>query len=418
MGNIKLRDLDILDQFSLNIDLKDEDSVNVPICPECKTENPENAKFCLNCGKELVIETKNIPCPNCGAENPTEAKFCLECGNNLNELYSQSTKKSTESKPFNPEGTLNDFKSDIDLLKKFAGETTAMINSKTISVPKDENVDASINSKIIEIEDEINVRKKDLDLKLKVLSSDLIIVILVKDENNPYSFTFNINVDEDELNRYLEFYKNKEYGSTITTENYVNVESEEIQDNEDFKVDWRDKCPVCKSSKLISRVHKGTFGLSTKNTLECDNCGAIFEEKSHKYKLKKVNDVNSSLWKKYRNQTLKEEEWTRIANGGVSDAEKRRIDKENQEREKRELEALKEHDINEFLTNLQNGTINVSTTDYCPVILKKNEEPSIIMGNVSLLEPRAVRQTVGAYGGPTIRVAKGVSFRMGRMAHV
>jgi len=289
----------------------------------------------------------------------------LECGSNLSESPSQSTEKSTESKPFNPQGTLNDFRSDIDLLQKFASETTAMINSKTISVSKDENLDATTNSKIIAIENKINLRKKDLDSKLKVLSSDLIIVILVKDENNPYSFTFNINVDEDELNRYLEFYKNKEYGSTITTENHLNVKNEEIKNNEESKVDWRDKCPVCKSSKLIPRAHKGTFGLSTKNTLECDNCGAIFEEKHRKYKLKKINDVNSSIWKKYRNQTLKEEEWTRIANGGVSDAEQRIINKEKAEREKRELEALKESDVNEFLTNLQNGAINISTTDYC-----------------------------------------------------
>ena len=102
-------------------------------------------------------------------------------------------------------------------------------------------------------------------------------------------------------------------------------------------------------------------------------------------------------------------------NGGVSDAEQRRIDKENHEREMRELEALKERDINEFLNNLQNGAINISTTDYCPIILKKNEEPSIIMNNISLHEPRAVRQTIGGYRGTSVRVAKGVSFRVGGM---
>ena len=35
------------------------------------------------------------------------------------------------------------------------------------------------------------------------------------------------------------------------------------------------------------------------------------------------------------------------------------------------------------------------------------------MHNITLQEPRAVRQTHAAYGGPTIRVAKGVSFRLG-----
>jgi len=35
------------------------------------------------------------------------------------------------------------------------------------------------------------------------------------------------------------------------------------------------------------------------------------------------------------------------------------------------------------------------------------------MYKINLQEPRAVRQTHAAYGGPTVRVAKGVLFRLG-----
>jgi class 3 adenylate cyclase len=44
-------------------------------CPNCKTENPANAKFCLNCGTALVNR-----CANCQTELPANARFCMNCG--------------------------------------------------------------------------------------------------------------------------------------------------------------------------------------------------------------------------------------------------------------------------------------------------------------------------------------------------
>ncbi len=45
------------------------------ICPNCQTENPPNAKFCIECGHPLPRT-----CPNCGAANPANARFCNQCG--------------------------------------------------------------------------------------------------------------------------------------------------------------------------------------------------------------------------------------------------------------------------------------------------------------------------------------------------
>ena len=106
-------------------------------------------------------------------------------------------------------------------------------------------------------------------------------------------------------------------------------------------------------------------------------------------------------------------EWTRIANGGVSDDEERKIGREEKQREIQEAQALKEKDVNEFLNGLGNGSINLKSNFNSPIILKKNEEPSLVMNNISFLESRSVRQTVGGYGGPSFRLAKGVSFRVG-----
>ena len=47
-------------------------------CPKCQTENPENLKFCGECGAKL----EKI-CPHCNSSNPPQFKFCGECGHNL-----------------------------------------------------------------------------------------------------------------------------------------------------------------------------------------------------------------------------------------------------------------------------------------------------------------------------------------------
>jgi class 3 adenylate cyclase len=47
-------------------------------CPTCGTNNPDKARFCLNCGSLLAAR-----CGQCGAELPPQARFCLECGANV-----------------------------------------------------------------------------------------------------------------------------------------------------------------------------------------------------------------------------------------------------------------------------------------------------------------------------------------------
>ncbi|MBI3800706.1 MAG: zinc ribbon domain-containing protein [Deltaproteobacteria bacterium] len=44
-------------------------------CAACGWENPDGAKFCIECGTPF----KNR-CPSCRQENLPRAKFCAECG--------------------------------------------------------------------------------------------------------------------------------------------------------------------------------------------------------------------------------------------------------------------------------------------------------------------------------------------------
>ncbi len=175
-------------------------------------------------------------------------------------------------------------------------------------------------------------------------------------------------------------------------------------------------CPICKTGSLNTIIHKGALGLGTKTIFKCDNCGAEFEPKGEKYKLTHTSHTNYQTWQKYKNQTLTVDEWTRIAGGGVSDAEQKKIDEEKRQEQIKEAEALQKRDTNEFINELQKGITKINTNTKSPIILKRNEETSLIMHNITLREPRAVRQIVGGYGGPTFRVAKGVSFRLGAVS--
>ena len=47
-------------------------------CPQCQAENPEDAKFCIDCAAPM-----ELLCPNCGAPTPAKGRFCKECAYDL-----------------------------------------------------------------------------------------------------------------------------------------------------------------------------------------------------------------------------------------------------------------------------------------------------------------------------------------------
>jgi len=159
-------------------------------------------------------------------------------------------------------------------------------------------------------------------------------------------------------------------------------------------VDWTEKCPLCKAGKLWHIKKKVFLGLSNIDALKCLNCEAIFVKVGEKYKLFESKDHYNTVWQEYKNKELKGAEWSRIANGGISDAVQRK------------------EDIEYWLTQLKTGNISMSMKqEESPIILKKKEILYVTLPNISLSEPRAVR--TGGYGGPSVRLAKGLSFRVG-----
>jgi hypothetical protein len=172
------------------------------ICPQCKCQNPIKAKFCINCGNQIKNKRKTVSCLNCGTDNLFETKFCVECGILIN-------KNSDLKTDFNPQGSLEDFRSDLDLLQKFVAETTHFIDNSKIKIHKGDQMESEINLKLEEIQTEINDNKKILDSKLKVLNSDIILIDLIPDENSPIEFKIVLSSDEAKLNKFVDFYKSK-----------------------------------------------------------------------------------------------------------------------------------------------------------------------------------------------------------------
>jgi len=55
---------------------------HVVICLKCGNKNPEENKFCAQCGQALHPPPP-IQCPRCMAIMPSKMKFCGKCGSSL-----------------------------------------------------------------------------------------------------------------------------------------------------------------------------------------------------------------------------------------------------------------------------------------------------------------------------------------------
>ena len=63
-------------------------------CQKCHFENPDDAKFCIECANPMEFH-----CPNCGAITPVTGKFCKECAYNLRDPEKATPPRSTRKEP-------------------------------------------------------------------------------------------------------------------------------------------------------------------------------------------------------------------------------------------------------------------------------------------------------------------------------
>jgi hypothetical protein len=112
-----------------------------------------------------------------------------------------------------------------------------------------------------------------------------------------------------------------------------------------------------------------------------------------RFELTETRNPAEPNWQRYKHKTLSVAEWQRIAAGSGSDAE------------------FQEADLAEAMSELQSGRIRLQAAASPPILLHAGEQAVFVLSDVSLHEPRAVAR--GAYGGPSIHVARGLTLRVG-----
>ncbi|MHA2166042.1 MAG: double zinc ribbon domain-containing protein [Candidatus Hodarchaeales archaeon] len=63
-------------------------------CNKCGADNPPEARFCFECGKDIISKSSLSPskeegvlhCSKCGVSNPRKMSFCFECGTPLTQV--------------------------------------------------------------------------------------------------------------------------------------------------------------------------------------------------------------------------------------------------------------------------------------------------------------------------------------------
>ncbi len=64
------------------------------LCSNCGADNPEAARFCIECASPFARR-----CPSCGTENPPHAKFCAQCATHLSDRGSPASSSALSVPP-------------------------------------------------------------------------------------------------------------------------------------------------------------------------------------------------------------------------------------------------------------------------------------------------------------------------------
>jgi tetratricopeptide (TPR) repeat protein/archaellum biogenesis ATPase FlaH len=116
-------------------------------CPHCQAENTDNAKFCVDCGKELQTD---VICPKCGHNNKSTAKFCEECGYSLAERAPEPTKPPPQPTSFaGGRYQVKKFLGEGGKKKVYLAHDTVLDRDVAFALIKTEKIDETTRTRIL-----------------------------------------------------------------------------------------------------------------------------------------------------------------------------------------------------------------------------------------------------------------------------
>lgn len=125
---------------------------NVSFCEKCNVEYDQNAKYCPQCGNELITKGISIPanktesykkqCPNCNITYENDVVFCDKCGTKLQikQLNSETYKEpivNTSNRTEQKNDSLNSYALvTLNMMSKYKGDVNVGVaeSSGKISV--------------------------------------------------------------------------------------------------------------------------------------------------------------------------------------------------------------------------------------------------------------------------------------------
>ncbi len=129
-------------------------------CPECRHLNPENSKFCNECGSKLVTL-----CPDCGKRNPPRSELCSECGSHFALPHSSAPRDLTfeekleKIQRYLPEGLAEKILSQRDKIEGERRQVTIMFCDMKGFTPLAEMLGADETFSLMDQIFEILIRK-------------------------------------------------------------------------------------------------------------------------------------------------------------------------------------------------------------------------------------------------------------------
>jgi class 3 adenylate cyclase/tetratricopeptide (TPR) repeat protein len=149
------------------------------ICPKCQFENPNDAQYCIECGKSIEFH-----CPHCEVVTPAIGKFCKACGHHLEAHPKDPPNKTSfdekleKIQKYLPKGLTEKILSQRDRIEGERKQVSVMFCDLTGFTPMSEKIGSESAYNIMDQVYEILIHKvRDYDGTVNEMTGDGIMAL-------------------------------------------------------------------------------------------------------------------------------------------------------------------------------------------------------------------------------------------------